>query len=80
MMWAIVLMLLCAVFLAVIWWKPNRANAPASIQSAMDRIVSRPSTPLEQEIEIIAQALRERDAAKRKSEALARLRDLIAEE
>jgi hypothetical protein len=80
MMWAVLLMLLCAVFLVVLWWRPSKSNAPASLQSAMDRIVSRPSTPLEQEIEIIAQALRERDAAKRKAEAIARLRDLIAEE
>jgi hypothetical protein len=80
MMWAVLLMLLCVVFLVVIWWKPNKSNGPAVIQSAMDRIVSRPSTPLEQEIEIIASALRERDTAKRKAEALARLKDLLAEE
>jgi hypothetical protein len=80
MMWAVLLMLLCVVFLVVIWWKPTKANGPTVIQSAMDRIVLRPTGPLEQEIEIIAAALRERDAAKRKAEAIAKIKELFSEE
>lgn len=83
MIWAGLLLILTILFVVALFWKPGKQPSGGSIQSAVERMVSpspRSSDPLETEIEIIAEALRQRDAAKRKAAAMARLRDLLTEE
>lgn len=80
MMWAGLLLILTILFVAVLVWQPGKkTSAGTSLQSAVDRIVSpsKSSDPLDSEIEIIAQALRDREAAKRKAAAMDRLRELL---
>lgn len=69
---------LALILVAALVWQPKKSAGPA-IQSAMDRFVgsSRSSDPIESEIEIIATALRDREAAKRKAAAMERLRELL---
>lgn len=81
MMWAGLLLVLCILFVAVLVWKPGKKTAASvSIQSAVDRLVSQspaPSDPIDGEIAIIAEALREREQRKRKAAAMTRLRELL---
>lgn len=69
---------LALVLVGVLVWQPKKNGSP-SIQSAVDRFVGSPKStdPLESEIEIIAGALRDREAAKRKAAAMERLRELL---
>lgn len=69
---------LALILVAALVWQPRKSASP-SIQSAMDRLVgpSRSSDPIETEIEIIAAAIRDREAQKRKAAAMERLRELL---
>ena len=77
MMWAGLLSILTILFVAALVWQPKRGSK--SLQSAVERMVAPApiSDPLDSEIEIIAQALRDREAAKRKAAAMDRLRELL---
>ena len=80
MMWAGLLLVLCILFVAVLIWKPKKSSGGSvSIQAAVDQLVSpSPSTdPVEGEIAIIAEAMRERETKRRKAAAMAKLKELL---
>jgi hypothetical protein len=82
MMWAPMLMLLCLGLLVAIWWKPGKGAASfASLQQSAAQFTTPAKVDaLEQEIAIIAEAIRERETAKRKAAAMNRLREFLSEE
>jgi hypothetical protein len=85
MMWAILLLLLCGLFVVALWWKPGKIKAALpSVQSVLSSSpsfvasTSERDAVLEEEISIIAELIRQDEADRRRSAALDRLAALKA--
>jgi hypothetical protein len=85
MMWAVLLFLLCGLFVVALWWKPGKIKA--SLPNVQSVLSSPPSfvastnerdAVLEEEIGIIAELIRQDEADRRRSAALDRLAALKA--
>lgn len=84
MMWAGLLLILCILFIAALVWKPSKqsANVNASARAVMDRLVAPEPVrrdALDDEISIIAEAIREQDAKRKRASAMGRLKQLLEE-
>jgi hypothetical protein len=85
MMWAVLLFLLCGLFVVALWWKPGKIKAALpSVQSVLSSSpsfvapTSERDAVLEEEIGIIAELIRQDEADRRRSAALDRLAALKA--
>lgn len=85
MIFGCLLVILAVMLILALMWKPSRnSSAPANaIQNAiasMSTPAPRRSDPLDDQIELIAEAIRESDKKRRKAQAMERLRELMVDE
>ncbi len=82
MIWAGLLLILCILFVAVLVWKPAKRPHASGVSSngvrdMLSASMPQKASPLDDEIAIIAEALREQDAKRKRTQAMERLRSLL---